>query len=281
MSAWLALRIRAHGARSWSAFAGAGCWAALAVACELPAAAWLAAVVALAARSDARRTLLATVPAAAVVAAAALGANWAAHGVVLPPYAHRAADASRAVESAAGEAWNPGNWYDYRIRLPNGRMLVSYWRSPQGIDRGEASRVAYAWHALVGHHGILSLTPAWLLVVPGLVLLRRRGGRAAEVALAIGAVSAVVVVFYLARPQADRNYGGLTSGFRWAFWMAPLWVTAAVPAADRLGRSRLGRAAGLVLLGLSVVSVAYPTWTPWTRPWIESWLEHAGWLAPR
>jgi hypothetical protein len=98
--------------------------------------------------------------------------------------------------------------------------------------------------------------------------------------LAIAIVSAAVVVFYLARPPIDRNYGGMTSGFRWVFWLAPLWAAAAVPAADALGRSRGGRVVALVLLGLSVVSVAYPTWTPWTQPWLERWLEHAGWLAP-
>jgi len=34
----------------------------------------------------------------------------------------------------------------------------------------------------------------------------------------------------------------------------------------------------LALLGLSVVSVAFPTWSPWTMPWIQQWLTHAGWL---
>jgi hypothetical protein len=285
-SAWFAHRIAAHGGRSWATFAAAALWAALAAAFEFPALAWLAAVLAIAARCDLRRTLVAAVPAAAVVAAASLGTNWLAHGELLPPYAHRAAvDASSRPAAAAGDSWNPDNWYDYRIRLANGRVLESYWRSPKGVDGGEPSRAVYAWHALVGHHGILSLTPAWLLVIPGLFLLRARGrrGRAgeADLAAAIGAVSIVVIAFYLSRGQHDRNYGGMTSGFRWAFWLAPLWVAAAVPAADRLAHWRLGRAVALVLLALSVVSVAFPTWNPWTRPWVEAWLDHAGWLAPR
>jgi len=133
---------------------------------------------------------------------------------------------------------------------------------------------------LVGHHGIFSLTPAWLLAIPGLALLaaRRRCHRGeAELAWAIASVSLVVIGFYLARPLADRNYGGMSSGFRWAFWLAPLWALAAVPAADVLGRCRLGRVVGLLLLGLSVLSVAFPAWNPWQAPWIERWLEHAGW----
>jgi hypothetical protein len=32
------------------------------------------------------------------------------------------------------------------------------------------------------------------------------------------------------------------------------------------------------LLGLSVMSVAFPTWSPWTTPWIQQWLTHAGWI---
>jgi hypothetical protein len=288
---WLVWRIRADGLRSCRAFAAAGVAAGLAAAFELPATAWLAAVVILLARGDLRRTLSCTLPAVALVAAAALGTNWLAHGTIAPPYAHRGTgaaitipappEAGDAPESAA-ESWNPDNWYDYRIRLPSGRMLESYWRSPSGIDRGEPSRAVYAFHALVGHHGILSLTPAWLLAIAGIVSLvrrRRQPDVSRELAIAIAAVSLVVIAFYLTRPLADRNYGGMTSGFRWAFWLAPLWTVGVVNAADRLAGHRGGRILGLVLLGLSIVSVASPAWNPWTLPWLQQWLAHGGWLS--
>ena len=103
----------------------------------------------------------------------------------------------------------------------------------------------------------------------------------AHLALAILLVSLVVILFYLTRSQIDRNYGGVSSGFRWVFWLAPLWVVATVPAADALSRHRAGRLLALILLGLSVVSVAYPTWNPWSPPWIEQWLHHLGSLARR
>jgi hypothetical protein len=284
-SGWLLFEIRCRGSRSWTAFAAAGFTAALVAAFELPALAWLAAVLVVLVRCDLPRTLCAAVPAALVVAAASLGTNHLAHGTVVPPYAQRAEPlvTSRAV--ATEESWNPDNWYDFAIRLPDGRLLESYWRHPRGGDLGEASAVAYAWHAILGHHGILSLTPAWLLVIPGLALLaarrRRDAPREAEFALAIAAVSCVVIAFYLSRPQADRNYGGMSSGFRWVFWLAPLWAAATVPAADVLGRSRTGRMVACALLGLSVLSVAYPTWNPWTAPWIEQWMRHAEWLPSR
>jgi hypothetical protein len=282
-SLWLVFSIRCRGERSWWTFAAAGFASALLAAFELPGLAWLGAAAVILGRSDLRRTLAATAPAAALVAAAALGTNYMAHGTMSPPYAHRAGSVAAARAPATEESWNPDNWYDYAIRLPNGRMLESYWRSPKGIDRGEPSRLTYAWNALVGHHGVVSLTPAWLLVVPGLALLavrrRRDADGEADIARAIAVVSVVVIVFYVLRPQPDRNYGGTTSGFRWLFWMAPLWVMATVPAADVLGRSRAGRILAALLLGMSVLSAAYPTWNPWTSPWIEQALRHAGWMS--
>jgi hypothetical protein len=281
-SLWAVLAIRTGDHRSRPMFAAAGLAAGLTAAFELPALAWLVAVLVMLARCDLRRTLTAALPAALLVAAAALGTNHLAHGTVVPAYAQRAAPVRGAQVAATDESWNPSNWYDFAIRLPNGRLLESYWRAPKGVDRGEPSRAAYAWHALVGHHGIVSLTPAWLLVVPGLALLasRRRPAGQRDLAVAIAAVSLVVIAFYLARPQADRNYGGMTSGFRWVFWLAPLWLAAVVPAADIAGRSRAGRIAAALLLAASAFSVAYPTWNPWTRPWIEQAMRHAGIVAP-
>jgi hypothetical protein len=202
-SGWLLYRIGNDGLRSWRAFAAAGLTAALTAAFELPALAWLAAALVILARSSLRQTLTAALPAAVIVAAASLGTNWLAHGTISPPYAHReprpaagpgdAASATASRVAIGGDSWNPANWYDFAITLPNGKRLESYWRSPKGVDRGERSATAYAWHVLVGHHGIFSLTPAWLLMIPGLALLarRRRSGHAgqADLAAAIAVVS--------------------------------------------------------------------------------------------
>ena len=67
----------------------------------------------------------------------------------------------------------------------------------------------------------------------------------------IAALTLVCLVFYIGlRPQEDRNYGGMTSGFRWMFWFTPLWLVAMLPAADRLARSagRHGVCRGAALL---------------------------------
>ena len=59
-----------------------------------------------------------------------------------------------------------GDWYDY----PG-----SYWTSErkQGVDKGEPNQLKYALHALMGHHGIFSLTPFWLLAIWGAVVVWR------------------------------------------------------------------------------------------------------------
>ncbi len=144
-----------------------------------------------------------------------------------------------------------------------------------GVDRGEPSQLKYAFHTTFGHHGVFSLSPIWLLSIWGTVLMWREG-RYRQLAALVAMLSLVCLAFYLARPLGDRNYGGMTSGFRWMFWFAPLWLVALLPAVDRLSNSRLGRGLALVLLALSVISASYPTWNPWTHPWLWNFVSYAG-----
>jgi hypothetical protein len=242
-------------------FVVAGLFAALAVTCELPALSFFAFLAAALLWKAPRETLMGFAPAALVVAFAAVGTNYLAHDSTRPPYMHR---------SASDPA---DNWYDYSY-VRDGKRRDSYWRNPVGVDRGEPSVAKYALHATVGHHGIFSLTPIWLLSAWGVTLWWRGGRR--DLALCVALLSVVCLAFYLARPLADRNYGGMTSGFRWMFWFAPLWLLAMLPAVDRLARWRSGRAAALALLIVSVMSASYPTWNPWTHPWLWNFLSYLG-----
>ncbi len=248
--------------RGWVDFALAGFFGALAAANELPALSLLALVVAALAWKAPRPTALVCVPAALVVGAAALATNYIAHGSLRPAYMHRS------------QTDPSDNWYDYSYTV-GGRERDSYWRNPVGVDRGEPSPAIYALQATVGHHGIFSLTPIWILSVWGLALAWR-DPRMRHVAWFVALLSIVCLTFYLSRPQGDRNYGGMTSGFRWMFWFAPLWLVVLLPAADRLSRWRAGRALGLVLLALSVMSASYPTWNPWTHPWLWNFFTYLG-----
>jgi hypothetical protein len=266
MTIYCLARISADGERRWRYFVFAGLAAAFTVADELPALVFLGLVGLLLLWHAPRQTLIAFVPGVAVVAAAYFATTWIAHESLLPPYFHRSSTDPE------------DNWYHYTYTV-NGQERQSYWNNPQGIDRGEPTELKYALHALVGHHGIFSLTPMWLLSFAGMLIWLSSGDpRRRELAALVTVTSIVCLVFFIGlRSQIDRNYGGMTSGFRWMFWCAPLWLLTMIPAADRLARSRMGMALAIVLLTFSVVSASYPTWNPWTHPWIYNWLVWSGW----
>ncbi len=248
-------------------YAACGLAAAFTAANELPALAMFALIALALLLRDRNAWLTGFLPAALVVAAAHFGTNYAAHGTWSPPYAHRYAED------------NEENWYQYTYTI-DGVEIESYWANRQGIDRGEPSKWVYAWHSLLGHHGVFSLTPVWLLTVAGLVMWWRSPNTSErQLAAGIAGVSIICLVFYLGlRPLEDRNYGGMTSGFRWMFWFAPLWLWGMLPAVDALGVSRGGRFCCRLLLLVSVLSASFPTWNPWTQPWIYQAMEAAGWI---
>ena len=262
---YAAVRIWFDGERRWRYFIVAGLFGALAAGNELPATSLLAVLTAALLWKAPRLTLLGFAPAVAIVAVAFFGTNWIAHRSLMPAYGH-----------GSGK----DNWYDYTIER-DGRIIESHWKHPTGLDRGEPSRAVYAFNVLVGHHGIFSLTPVWLLSVLGTVLwLFHRGDpRLRWWAAATAAISLACLAFYLGQSQTSRNYGGLTSGLRWMFWLAPLWLLAMLPAVDKMSLRRWTRGLALVLLALSVVSVSYPTWNPWTQPWLMNLSEYLGWGA--
>ena len=182
---------------------------------------------------------------------------------------------TKALEEVDRNAERPDNWYDYAFER-NGRFGESYWRDPQGIDQTDDAPAVYALHVLVGHHGIFSLTPVWLLSAAGAIiwLWPTRPRNVREMALLIAAVTVVCLAFYLYPRQFQHNYGGQTSGFRWMFWFAPLWLVVMLPAADAMARRWWTRLIALLALAVSVLSASYPTWNPWTSPWIMDYLEY-------
>ncbi|MCH8046356.1 MAG: hypothetical protein IID44_21825 [Planctomycetes bacterium] len=173
--------------------------------------------------------------------------------------------------------WN--DWYEYTFNKGTKR---SYWseenKNRAAIDRGEKSKAVYALHCLVGHHGIFSLTPVWLLSVVGVVLLARGRLSMWELALLIAVTTLVVFAFYMFRPAEDRNYGGTSSGLRWMIWFTPLWLIAMIPAADVASRWRPSRGICYLLLTLSVLSAHYPSWKPWQHPWLWNLMQYVEWI---
>jgi hypothetical protein len=175
-------------------------------------------------------------------------------------------------------------WYNYE---------GSHWQLinaglKRGIDAAHfhETKWAYAFHLLLGHHGWFALTPVNFLGLAGMftgaaLLLQRRADQGlaralwAELAAATLALSAVVIGFYLFR---SGNYGGNSAGPRWLMWLAPLWLLCTLPVLDWLGTRRWGRALGLALLAVSVLSASYPAWGPWRQPWVYNWMNARGWV---
>lgn len=181
--------------------------------------------------------------------------------------------------------WEPvyakvdSDWYRYagsHWQLATGQIK-------HGIDWAwqHESRWAYAFHVLVGHHGLFSLTPVWAFAFFGIsaatLRLVRRQAESSTLprvfAPMVLLISLVIIGFYLVK---SNNYGGMTSCLRWLLWLAPLWLIAMLPVADRLGKLRWGRRLAYLALGISVFSAAYPAWNPWRQPWLYDLLEKLG-----
>jgi hypothetical protein len=201
-----------------------------------------------------KKSLVAYLPPALLVTVAFFGTNWIAVHDIKPAQMHRV----------------DGDWYNF----PG-----SYWNNKQGIDVGEHSASVYALNVLVGHHGVFSLTPIWLMFVFGAGIWLVKGSKQLRLLTLLGLVVTVIgLTFYIAGNGVDRNYGGNASAFRWAFWMAPLWLVLMLPAADVMARSRWSRGVALVLITFSSLACHYPTWNPWSAPWIMNLMGYMGWL---
>lgn len=232
----------------------AGFWAGFAAANELPAMAFIGLVLLdLVLRGQWRYVPMFAVAAALPIAGEAM-LNWLALGTSVPAYAKVGTE-----------------WYTF----PG-----SYWANKKEIDAAADPMLVYLAHLLVGHHGLFSLTPVFIL---GLVEMikswqadaampegLRRIGR-------IGSVTAVVVVgFYV---FTTNNYGGWTLGPRWLFWLTPFFILLMLPWLDQAATVRPRRNFATFLLGWSAFSVFYMGLNPWYHPWLF-WLCHSCGLIP-
>jgi hypothetical protein len=135
---------------------------------------------------------------------------------------------------------------------------------------------------LLGHHGIFSLTPVWILaLIGGVALVINRNRELHAFGIAVLLVTVVVVGFYVMLPEMKRNYGGVTCGLRWLLWLCPLWLVIMIPAIDWIGGSERDRSVwwvvALLVLLLSAVSAAYAGSNPWSHPWIYQYWEYLEW----
>ena len=238
-----------------------GLFAGLAVCFELPALAFAAAI-GLVVLLESKKGFLFFLVAFAIPLAAYAAINQKAVGTVVP------------VQLKFGT-----EWYEYE---------GSHWARPKlwesgqvpkpdypGIDFANEPKQTYAFHLLVGHHGLFSLTPVWLLAIGGVFLGPVARGVAGWIARLTPLVAAGVIGFYIWK---TNNYGGWTCGPRWLFWLTPLLLLTAAPAADALGKTGVGRGVGYLLLAASAFSATYPWANPWRHPWIYQLCEYMDWV---
>ncbi len=156
--------------------------------------------------------------------------------------------------------------------------VASYWSNPQGVDKARDSMPVYVFHCLVGHHGIFSLTPLFLLMLPGYVQgIRHRTGGLRSLHLLGAALTVLILLFYWKRTE-NYNYGGVSVALRWVLWLIPFWLLAV---AEWLQRCRRVYSLVLVLLILGSPSLysAWSCWnTPWQHPWLFKSMESRGWI---
>jgi hypothetical protein len=90
----------------------------------------------------------------------------------------------------------------------------------------------------------------------------------------------VCVLFFIARPLIDRNYGGVSCGFRWLFWLSPIWLWLSLPAVAAAAKRGWTRRAVEWLVLVSSFSVLYNWANPWQHPWLYDLMGQLGWLSP-
>lgn len=240
---------------AWS-FVLCGVGAGWACANELPAASLGLLTFALAVRRSVLKTACWYAPAALLPLAAFLATNVIATGSLKPTYA------------SYGSA-------KYNFVIDG---VPSYWMDPDGVDRNIDSPAVYFLHCTIGHHGIFSLTPLFLLGIVGLLMSGRVESPSLRTIIRSGALLTVAVVgFYMTRVE-NYNYGGVSCALRWAMWLIPFWLLATIPIVDAAASRAPLRWLEYGLLAASMISAWLPINNPWQQPWLFRRMEAMGWI---
>ncbi|MFT4555886.1 MAG: hypothetical protein ACI92S_001222 [Planctomycetaceae bacterium] len=250
------LRILSDDSRRGLDFAQVGFWAAMVCCHELPAALFGVATFVLLVRKSVPQTAKWFVPAALLPLIVYFVTNYLATGGWKPFYLYYGTEK-----------------YLYEID-----GVRSYWHTPHGMDQSLDSPLVYFFHCVIGHHGIFSLSPIFLLAIVPVFWKRLLTEHRLRPAILLGgALSIAVLGFYLTRFD-NYNYGGNTFGLRWMIWLTPFWVLAMVPTLERFATRRAGLVISLLLLGVSVYSSESAAKNPWSSSWLFQQMEQAGWV---
>jgi len=260
--------------REWWLFAAAGFFAGFTAVNELPATAFLVAVVGGLLWKARRQALLFLLPFALIPVAAHFATNYAAVGSLKPAYANKTA------YDFPGSYWKidpvTGRRVGSRVDPATGNESISLYK---GIDDQYEPWPVYLCHMLLGHHGVFSLSPIFIFSLIGLCRrIRARGDPLAPFALLAGSLTLILLAFYVFF-AGQRNYGGVCSGLRWFFWLIPLWLMFLPAGLEGKADSRWVRGLASAFLLISAVSVFYSAPNPWTKSWLHELLYQMKWIS--
>jgi hypothetical protein len=248
------VRIKEDGQGDGWRFALCGLFTAWTVANEMLAVSFALPVLVLLLRLDARKTFIYFVPTAAVLGVAFLVTTYLSTGGLVPYYLYSSSD-----------------YYKYED---------SYWLNPTGIDAANEPKWLYLFHLLLGHHGMLSLTPVFLISLNGMGHSWRRDW-VQQMGLYL---SLLMIGFYT---LWTSNYGGACQGPRWLFWLIPFWLISLIDAVEQHLAKLQFRALASAALLVSVASVGYALTGdnrsfeppgPWSSSWLHLAMRKAGWV---
>jgi hypothetical protein len=268
-----AFLIWCEGRRGWRLFAVAGFFAGFAAVNEFPAAAFLVALGLGLAWKARRQTLSWFLPFALLPIAGHLSTNYLVTGDLMPAYAHKSAyvypGSYWLIDPASGRL--VGSEVDPATGKPTGQI-------GKGIDNVYEPWPVYVFHMLVGHHGILSLSPIFVFTLIGVWRsLRSRASPLRAFAALAAFLTLLLLVFYTFF-AGNRNYGGMCCGLRWFFWLIPLWLMLLPEGLRGKTAHRWFRGMALAFLLISAISVFYCARNPWSRPWLHQYLYYKQWI---
>jgi hypothetical protein len=254
-----AFLIWCEGQRRGRLFAVAGFFAGFAAVNEYPAGAFLVALGAGLAWKARRQTLIWFLPFALLPIAGHFWTNYLVTGDLLPAYMHR------------GAFVFPGSYWS--INAISGAGLGRL-----GIDNIYEPWPVYLFHMLVGHHGILSLSPIFVFTLIGVWSSLRSRGSPLRAFAVLAAFLTLVLLVFCTFFAGSRSYGGMCCGLRFFFWLIPLWLMLLPEGLRGKTAHRWFRGMALAFLLISAISVFYCAHDPWARPWIHEYLHYMQWI---
>ncbi|PYV43681.1 MAG: hypothetical protein DMG06_09695 [Acidobacteria bacterium] len=269
---YAAFLIWCEGQRKWWLFGLAGFFAAFAAVNELPAVSFLAGLVAGLLWKVPRRTLWA-LPFALLPIAGHFWTNYRVTGSLEPAYANKAA------YDFPGSYWKidpaTGRLVGSRIDPATGQLVIHV---SDGIDNQFEPWYLYLFNMLLGHHGIFSLSPIFIFTVFGIALVVGQPGNPLKAYGLLTVLLTTVLLIFYTFFAGQRNYGGMTNGLRWSFWLIPSWLMFLPFGLGWKASQRWFRGMALMFLVVSAASAFYATRNPWTRPWLHQFLYYIGWV---